>query len=344
AEKLLAVKRGNLAALSGLTAGGRPSRGACPIRREEGAVMHDGKALLAAVCEQPEDDLARLAYADWLDETGESARAEFIRGQIAMLRLEPDDPRLAPLAARTAELEQQHGKRWKRTLPRWASLKYEFIVADMMQRPDHLPDSLFHRGFPAVIECTCAEWRRNAARLLQRLPIQGVCFSDAADAVDDLLQAPLLERLSAVHLGESGPAGEGLERFVNLPSLSNLRVLLAYLNELGEDSFRAIGEAESLACLEVLDLWGNDCGAAGAEALAASTVLRNLHALKLSHNQMGDAGLRALAGSAILDSVRDLDLGGNGLTATGVRVLAKSRHLGSLTHLYLGFNAIATAG
>src|SRR4051812_10760162 len=149
--------------------------------------------LLAAIREQPDDDLARLAYADWLEENGEADRAEFVRGQIELLRLDEDDPRLTPLAARTAELEKQHGKRWKRALPRWASLKYE-----MTQRPGHLPDSLFHRGFPAVIECGCADWRRGAEKLLARLPIQGVNFNDAGEAIDDLLHAPLLERLSAV--------------------------------------------------------------------------------------------------------------------------------------------------
>src|SRR4051794_31944198 len=154
--------------------------------------MHDGKALLAAVCEQPGDDLPRLAYADWLEENGEADRAEFIRGQIELLRLGEDDPRLAPLAARTAQLEKQHGKRSQRALPRWASLKYEIMVGDMMQRPDPLPASLFHRGFPAAIECPCADWRRNAAKLLQRLPIEGVNFNDAEDGISDLLQAPLL--------------------------------------------------------------------------------------------------------------------------------------------------------
>jgi uncharacterized protein (TIGR02996 family) len=36
-------------------------------------------ALLEAILETPEDDLPRLAYADWLEENGEEARADFLR-------------------------------------------------------------------------------------------------------------------------------------------------------------------------------------------------------------------------------------------------------------------------
>ena len=43
-------------------------------------------ALLAAVKAQPSDDLPRLVMADWLDEHGEEARAEFIRVQCEMKR------------------------------------------------------------------------------------------------------------------------------------------------------------------------------------------------------------------------------------------------------------------
>lgn len=44
--------------------------------------MTDGDALLRAILEDPGDDLPRLAYADWCDEAGGAARAEFIRWQV----------------------------------------------------------------------------------------------------------------------------------------------------------------------------------------------------------------------------------------------------------------------
>lgn len=44
--------------------------------------MNDGDALLAAIRAHPDEDTPRLAYADWLDETGSPARARFVRRQI----------------------------------------------------------------------------------------------------------------------------------------------------------------------------------------------------------------------------------------------------------------------
>ena len=45
------------------------------------------RSLLDAVLENPDDDLPRLVYADYLDENGDPKRAEFIRAQIAIARL-----------------------------------------------------------------------------------------------------------------------------------------------------------------------------------------------------------------------------------------------------------------
>ena len=43
-------------------------------------MTHDD-AFLQAILETPDDDTPRLIYADWLDEHGDVARAEFIRLQ-----------------------------------------------------------------------------------------------------------------------------------------------------------------------------------------------------------------------------------------------------------------------
>jgi uncharacterized protein (TIGR02996 family) len=43
--------------------------------------MSDEAGLLRAICEGPDDDTPRLAYADWLEENGQALRAQFIRAQ-----------------------------------------------------------------------------------------------------------------------------------------------------------------------------------------------------------------------------------------------------------------------
>lgn len=50
--------------------------------------MNDRAAFLAAIREAPDDDAPRLIYADWLDENGEAERAEFVRVQCELARLD----------------------------------------------------------------------------------------------------------------------------------------------------------------------------------------------------------------------------------------------------------------
>ena len=50
-------------------------------------------AFLDAILAHPDDDGPRLVYADWLDEQGQAARAEFIRVQCELARLGEADPR-----------------------------------------------------------------------------------------------------------------------------------------------------------------------------------------------------------------------------------------------------------
>jgi uncharacterized protein (TIGR02996 family) len=49
-------------------------------------------AFLQAILESPDDDTPRLVYADYLDEHGETDRAEFIRVQVALASLPPGNP------------------------------------------------------------------------------------------------------------------------------------------------------------------------------------------------------------------------------------------------------------
>ncbi len=46
--------------------------------------MNDRDAFIRAIIAQPDDDVLRLVYADWLDENGEKERAEFIRLQCSI--------------------------------------------------------------------------------------------------------------------------------------------------------------------------------------------------------------------------------------------------------------------
>src|SRR5262245_60724010 len=74
--------------------------------------------LLAAIREQPGDDLARMAYADWLEENGDPDRAQFIRLQL-QLDQPARSPRAGELALEADGLLAGHERRW---LGEWADL------------------------------------------------------------------------------------------------------------------------------------------------------------------------------------------------------------------------------
>src|SRR5262245_61798913 len=69
-------------------------------------------AFLDAIGEQPDDDGPRLIYADWLDENGDPARAEFIRSQCRLARMSESEAAATDLPGRAYQLQREHADRW----------------------------------------------------------------------------------------------------------------------------------------------------------------------------------------------------------------------------------------
>src|SRR4051794_18097538 len=81
--------------------------------------MNERAAILRAVCDDLAADAPRLVYADWLDDHGRAARAEFVRVQVARARLPAGDRRRAALFRREEELETRHRAEWLDGVPDW---------------------------------------------------------------------------------------------------------------------------------------------------------------------------------------------------------------------------------
>src|SRR6516162_306803 len=78
--------------------------------------MLKADAFLATILERPDDDAPRLVFADWLEEHGESARAEFIRVQIELAAGPSEAHRRSFLKRREKDLLQAHRKEWRKPL------------------------------------------------------------------------------------------------------------------------------------------------------------------------------------------------------------------------------------
>lgn len=121
--------------------------------------MTDRDALLAVILSDPADDLPRLCFADWLDENGESERAEFIRVQVELLRTDhsQDCRRSRPwkyfgpeCTCHVRELDQQ-GRRLEFVERRRVFTGIEFAYAGDLT-------SKFRRGFLHMLHCSWADW------------------------------------------------------------------------------------------------------------------------------------------------------------------------------------------
>ena len=74
--------------------------------------MHSDRPFLEAIREQPDDDLHRLAWADWLEERGDDDRSAFLRAQLVAARLDETDLALDALEDRADDLLAAHEDEW----------------------------------------------------------------------------------------------------------------------------------------------------------------------------------------------------------------------------------------
>src|SRR5262245_39324456 len=129
--------------------------------------MPDDEACLQAILANPDDDLPRLVYADFLDERGDP-RGEFIRMQCELAGLPPDDGGQRKLEAPERERLRAHRGEWSGDL------------ADYAER------WRFARGFVESVTLGAAAFLGRGAGLLDRAPVRAIALRDAWEEIDKL--------------------------------------------------------------------------------------------------------------------------------------------------------------
>jgi uncharacterized protein (TIGR02996 family) len=257
--------------------------------------MSDESALLRAIWDEPHDDTLRLVYADWCEEHGNAPRAEFIRTQIELTRIDEDDPRRSALEQREAQLIRKHGKVWKAGLPT--------VVRNR---------SGFERGFPspALRELVVGKFIALPADELATAPLWKFHIPPNARKFSDLIASPNLLRVEVLAVRFWLETPEHVRRFVSSPHLRNVANLGISISRLGEEGGVALaaglGALPNLRRLDLSSTWVGDRTAA---ALAAAPEAKGLRALDLSQNDKftGD-GLVALCSSPHLVGLEELTL------------------------------------
>jgi uncharacterized protein (TIGR02996 family) len=221
------------------------------------------EAFLKQVLEQPDDEVVRLAYADWLMERGDpesAARGEFIQVQCALARRadpggKPDEwvdsARLPRLKAREQALLAAYGDKWARPVY------------------DHASACAFRRGFVEDVTLDPATFARDAGKLFTLAPIRRVRFTGGAVSAE-LVRCRFLRRLAGLDFQRQNLGDAGLRTLLSSPHLTGLRELDLSYNRLTDVGARALAESPYLAQLTSLNLGYNALSLAGVRALYES--------------------------------------------------------------------------
>jgi uncharacterized protein (TIGR02996 family) len=290
-------------------------------------MTHD--AFMRAIRAAPDDDGPRLVYADWLEENGEPARAEFIRvqcarawfpGDDARARVPDDEARVGELNGRAQALLADNWEAWVGPLRRMVG-RSAGITGETWLLGGYRADGRRH-------------FRRGFVEELSLTP------DVLLDHADELFGLAPLRRLN---LWRAGPQVPALARLPYLAGVEALEFSDPWDNLVRADGMAALAASPHLGRLTSLNLSRNDIADAGAAALAGAPWLAGVRTLNLVENGLSDAGAEALATSPRVAGLASLDLGRNGITERGLRALAGSPHLWKLRTLGLLRNSLGPA-
>jgi uncharacterized protein (TIGR02996 family) len=198
------------------------------------------QVFLDAIRANPDDDVSRLVYADWLDEHGDAARADFIRTQVRLARLDEDDPARPELEQRERDLIAAHERGWLACLPEGVDWSYRGGLIDQLE-------------FGRAVELDGLTERDGLAELLRQHPVRELSFGfvsglgclsqpglaefvtglnfrarlerEHATAIARLLQSKALVRLTSLKLGGPFLDDDFLGALASSPVLPQLHTL-----------------------------------------------------------------------------------------------------------------------
>ena len=335
--------------------------------------MSDHDALLAAICDQPDEDTPRLAFADWLDENDEPDRAAFVRAQIELART----PAWEPFAVfcRWRRPDWATGKLFRATLPPVDGFQLEW------------PAEPFRRGFGWWLNVrSLLAWEQLSPSILGRVPVGEMYLWTATldqwrafaaspvvphlrrvhfmtnpiEPMRVLRETPAALGIADIHFERSSGAGmpvvvedlmrsplgrvvRGLHFHMGYESLDELVDAIPFgETKLERLSFSTMGFTQiqlgrllgAPACQSVVELDLRGNKLDGRNLLGVVSMLpRELHTLGLASTTTSGQGFDAFGSFLTVANLRRLDLSRNRLPPRAARTLSRSPHLSALRSL-----------
>jgi uncharacterized protein (TIGR02996 family) len=271
------------------------------------------------MAENPEDDALRLIYADWLEEHGRPERAEFIRVQIRLSKLDADEPEHVALSLREQELIEAHCAEWVAATVGKLTVTRAWV-----------------RGMLDEVLVRAAVFCAEAEALLRAAPTaRWRVMAEDWSAVRDLVRCPQFPRLRRLALVGGRIAGAGARILAESRGVSGLRELDLRGNSLGQPGTQALAMSGYLRELRALDLSENNLSRSSIPILVSSSNLPGLRRLSLGRNLLGNSDVRAIATAKHWPNLRELDLSGNAIDNEGAEALAASPLMRQLVRIDL---------
>ena len=311
--------------------------------------MSDHDALVAAICDQPDEDTPRLVYADWLDENDRPEQAAFVRAQVELARTPPWEP--FAVLCKWRRPEWQTGKPFRETLPRVDGSGVEWHA------------EAFRRGLGWRLNVrNPIAWEQQEAQVLERAPV-GEMYLWSAPTLDHwraFAASPVVPRLRKLHLVTSPieplrvlrdtpealgitdlyferAGGAGIPFVVEVLLASPLGTVVGGLHyHVGGGPLDELIDARVRGepPLERLSLAAMGLTADHVRRLCEGPLIGQVRELDLRNNFLEDGGIRALARD-LPASIHTLGLAGTGTPGRGLEEFTHHHRIGSLRRLDL---------
>jgi uncharacterized protein (TIGR02996 family) len=270
------------------------------------------RALWAAIRANPDDDTPRLVYADWLQEHGDEARAEFIRVQCALAKL-GTDRRTGRKQRPTLEKQEKlllarHRNDW--LTPMASAISGVISTVPRLHLSKWLRASRFQRGFAVFdgLHISTTEFLALSAIVepVQSIRIRTERYERNHPVIEVLTQQDASNCVIEIII--AGAADEDVTAIARSKNLRLLGRLCLIHGSVSDAGVRELVAWRCAARLRELGLTNNPITDAGATAIAESPNLTNLAFLNMTRTQVTRDGLRTLRNRFGTRCLLDLEL------------------------------------
>lgn len=292
--------------------------------------MDDREALTRAVAADPDDDLPRLVFADWLDEHYEAEYAAFVRTQIMLAAA----PAWEPAAVRC---RHEHGDEWVRGSP------FRHNLPELPYGLEWSEDGAFRRGFAwSLVVRDMSTFLAAAANLFETAPVGRLHLPNGT--LDDwrrLARQPWLPRVRSIQFYAMSPPTEAVRELCGSPLATGIEEIVFEAS--GSPAMPVVIErlmlsplAQSLKRLQLRV--GPDTVEAADElytAIASGSATR-LDSLSLITMSRGEGRFQDLCAAPISSRLREMEVANvpgvaipseSGLPRTLLRLRAVNSHI-----------------